>query len=75
MREFLEVVLRLLVRSPEQVEITETVEEGAVVYEVSVASEDVGRIIGRDGRVIRAIRGLLRAAAARRGIRVALQVR
>lgn len=75
MREFLEYVVRLLVREPDQVEVTETVEEGTVIYRLSVAPDDVGRIIGREGRVIRAIRSLLRAAGARQGVRVALQVR
>lgn len=75
MRDFLDYVAKLLVRDPDQVEVTETLEEGTVVYRLSVAQEDVGRIIGREGRVIRSIRAMLRAAGARQGVRVALQVR
>ena len=75
MKEFLEYVIRLLAESPDQVAVTETVDGTLVSYELVVAPDDVGRIIGRDGRVIRAIRGVLRAAGARQGLRVALQVR
>lgn len=75
MKEFLEYVARLLAQSPDQVEVTETQEEGTIIYRLAVAPEDVGRIIGRDGRVVRAIRAVLRAAGARQNVRVALQVR
>ena len=75
MREFLEYSVRLLAQAPDQVEVTETIDGTNVVYQLSVAPEDVGRVIGREGRVIRAIRGVLRAAGARQGLRVALQVR
>lgn len=75
MKNFLEHVARLLAQSPDQVEVTETEEEGVVIYRLAVAQEDVGRIIGRDGRVVRAIRAVLRAAGARQNVRVALQVR
>jgi predicted RNA-binding protein YlqC (UPF0109 family) len=75
MREFLEYSVRLLAQSPDQVEVTETIDGTNVLYQLAVAPEDVGRIIGREGRVIRAIRGVLRASGARQGLRVALQVR
>ena len=75
MKEFLEYSVKMLAQSPDQVEVTETVEDTLVSYQLAVAPEDIGRIIGREGRVIRAIRGVLRAAGARQGLRVALQVR
>ena len=75
MKDFLEYIARLLAQSPDQVEVTETEEEGTIIYRLAVAPEDVGRIIGRDGRVVRAIRAVLRAAGARQNVRVALQVR
>ena len=75
MKDFLEYVARLLTQLPDQVEVTETQEEGTIMYRLAVAPEDVGRVIGRDGRVVRAIRAVLRAAAARQNVRVALQVR
>ena len=75
MKDFLEYVARLLAQLPDQVEVTETQEEGVLIYRLAVAQEDVGRIIGRDGRVVRSIRAVLRAAGARQNVRVALQVR
>jgi uncharacterized protein len=75
LKDFLEYVAKLLAQAPDQVEVTETEEDGVVIYRLAVAPEDVGRIIGRDGRVVRAIRAVLRAAGARQNVRVALQVR
>lgn len=73
-REFVELVARMLARFPEEVEVTETTESGTIVYRVKLAPDDVGRIIGREGRIVRAIRSLLRAAAVRQGVRVALEI-
>jgi predicted RNA-binding protein YlqC (UPF0109 family) len=64
----------MLARSPEAIEVTETVDGDTIVYTLKLAPEDVGRIIGREGRIVRAIRSLLRAAAMRQGIRVALEI-
>lgn len=74
MKDFIEYAARLLAQEPDQVAVTETIDGSTVTYELSVAAEDVGRIIGREGRVIRSIRGLVRAAGARQGLRVSLQV-
>lgn len=73
-REFVELVARMLARYPEEVEVTETTDGNTVVYRVKLAPDDVGRIIGREGRIVRAIRSLLRAAAVRQGVRVALEI-
>jgi predicted RNA-binding protein YlqC (UPF0109 family) len=73
-REFVEFVARMLARYPDEVEVTETVDGNTVVYRVKLAPDDVGRIIGREGRIVRAIRSLLRAAAVRQGVRVALEI-
>jgi predicted RNA-binding protein YlqC (UPF0109 family) len=73
-REFIEFTARMLARSPEAIEVTETVDGDTIVYTLKLAPEDVGRIIGREGRIVRAIRSLLRAAAMRQGIRVALEI-
>lgn len=75
MKEFIEFVARQVVQSPDAVEVTETLDGSTVVYQLAVAPEDMGRVIGRQGRVVRAMRVLLRAAAARQGTHVALQVR
>ena len=73
-REFIEFVAKLLARSPDEIEATETVEDNVVVYHLRLAPEDVGRVIGREGRIVRAIRSLLRSAAVRQGMRVVLEV-
>ncbi|HZT05562.1 MAG TPA: KH domain-containing protein [Chloroflexota bacterium] len=73
-REFIEFVARLLARNPDDVQVTETVEDNVVAYHLSLAPEDVGRVIGREGRIVRAIRSLLRSAAVRQGVRVSLEV-
>jgi len=73
-REFIEYVAQLLARSPDDVHATETVEDNVVVYHLSLAPEDVGRVIGREGRIVRAMRSLLRCAAVRQGVRVVLEV-
>jgi len=72
--EFVAVVARLLARSPDDVQVTQTVDGETVVYKLHLAADDVGRVIGREGRVVRAIRSLLRAAAMRQGVRVSLEI-
>lgn len=72
--EFVAVVARMLARSPDDVRVIESVDGETVVYKLHLAPEDVGRVIGREGRVVRAIRSLLRAAAVRQGVRVTLEI-
>mgnify|MGYP003092405291 FL=1 len=64
-----------LVDEPDAVEITSTdTEEGALLVEISVADEDAGKVIGRQGRVIKAIRTLCRAAGSRNGAAVEVEI-
>lgn len=64
-----------LVDDPDAVEITSTdTEEGALLVEISVADEDAGKVIGRQGRVIKAIRALCRAAGSRNGAAVEVEI-
>ena len=64
-----------LVDDPDAVEITSTdTEEGALLVEISVADEDAGKVIGRQGRVIKAIRTLCRAAGSRNGAAVEVEI-
>lgn len=60
----LEDLIRLLVDEPDEVEIYEVEEDDALVYEVEVAEDDVGKVIGRRGSTVRALRTLLDARAA-----------
>ena len=74
MRELVEYLAQSLVDEPEAVQVDE-VESGRVtIYEVSVAEDDVGKLIGRQGKVIRAVRTLVKASATRRGTRVDVDV-
>ena len=64
-----------LVDDPDAVEITSTdTEDGATLVEISVADEDTGKVIGRQGRVIKAIRTLCRAAGSRNGAAVEVEI-
>lgn len=64
-----------LVDDPDAVEISSTdTEEGTILVEISVAEEDAGKVIGRQGRVIKAIRTLCRAAGSRNGAAVEVEI-
>ncbi|MBQ9041235.1 MAG: KH domain-containing protein [Eggerthellaceae bacterium] len=67
-------VVRPLVDYEEDLQITSREEDGAVLIEISVNEEDTGKIIGRQGRVIKAIRTLVRAAASRNDMRVEVEI-
>ena len=70
-----EALLVPLLDDPDAVEITSTdTEEGALLVEISVADEDAGKVIGRQGRVIKAIRTLCRAAGSRNGAAVEVEI-
>jgi len=75
MRELLEFLARGLVEDPEAVKVTELEEvEGEVVLELEVADEDLGRVIGRSGRVANALRTVMKAAATREEKRVIVDI-
>ena len=74
MRELVEYLARSLVDDPEAVTVEEVEAGRMLVYEVTVAEDDVGKIIGRQGKVIRAVRSVVKAAATRHGTRVDVDV-
>ncbi|HEX6587269.1 MAG TPA: KH domain-containing protein [Solirubrobacterales bacterium] len=75
MRELLEFLARSLVSEPDAVQVTEVEEiEGEVVLELEVADEDLGRVIGRNGRVANALRAVMKAAATREEKRVVVDI-
>jgi hypothetical protein len=74
MQAFLEYVVKGLVQKPDSVTITPVETNGATVYELRLDSADVGRVIGREGVTINAIRSLLTAGSARRGLRCSLEI-
>jgi len=74
MTELLEFLVRALVEDREAVEVEELEEDGDLIYEVSVAEEDLGRVIGKGGRVANAIRTVAKAAAVRLDRRVIVEI-
>jgi len=65
MKELVELMAKILVADPEAVSVEETVEEDVTIYELKVAESDLGRIIGREGKIAKAMRLIIRSAAAR----------
>lgn len=74
MTELIEFLVRALVEEPEAVVVEELEEDGDLVYEVSVAEGDLGRVIGKGGRVANAIRTIAKAAAVRIDRRVIVDI-
>jgi predicted RNA-binding protein YlqC (UPF0109 family) len=72
--ELVEYLARRLVDDPDAVRVEESEREGAVVLTLHVAQDDVGKVIGRQGRVARALRAVVRAGAARQRQRVLLEI-
>jgi predicted RNA-binding protein YlqC (UPF0109 family) len=75
MRRIVETVVRRLCDHPEEARISESFEGKTTVYDIAVPEGDRGRLIGRDGRTIRALRAFVSAAAVARGKRVLIRVR
>jgi predicted RNA-binding protein YlqC (UPF0109 family) len=72
--ELVEYLARQLVDSPESVRVEELERDGAVVLQLYVAEDDVGKVIGRGGRIARALRTIARASGARDDRRVLLEI-
>jgi uncharacterized protein len=74
MAELLEFLVRALVEDPTAVVVEELEEDGDLVYEITVAEDDLGRVIGKGGRVANAIRTIAKAAAVRLDRRVIVDI-
>ncbi len=74
MTELLEFLVRALVEDPDAVEVEELEEDGDLIYEITVAEDDLGRVIGKGGRVANAIRTVAKAAAVRLDRRVIVDI-
>ncbi len=74
MAELLAHLARKLVDEPDAVEVEEVQREGATVLQLRVAKADVGKVIGRQGRIARALRAIVRASGARSHRRVVLEI-
>jgi predicted RNA-binding protein YlqC (UPF0109 family) len=74
LKGLVEYVARALVDKPDAVKVGEIQDGNTTVYELEVDEDDVGKVIGRQGRVVRGLRALVKAAATRKGVRVDLDV-
>ncbi len=76
MKELLETVAKGLVEDPDSVEVTvdEPNEEGVTVYHLHVGAADMGRVIGKQGRIAKAIRTVMRAAAIRNDVKIQVDI-
>jgi len=74
MREMVEYILKQIVDNPEEVKVEEIKGEKVILFEVSVAKEDMGKVIGKGGRIATALRTLLGAAAAKLKKRAMLEI-
>ena len=76
MKDLLTIIAKGLVETPDQVEVTadEAREDGTVVYHIHVAEDDMGRIIGKQGRIAKAIRTVARSAAIRKDVKVQVEI-
>ena len=75
LRDVVEVVVRALVDRPDEVQVTETQRRGMTMLELTTASGDVGKVIGRQGRTVAALRTLVALTAEKHGQRAQLDLR
>ncbi len=74
MSDLIEYIAKSLVDDPEEVRVTEHDENGRLIVHLDVAQDDIGRVIGRDGRIATAMRSLIKVAAIREDARVGLEI-
>lgn len=74
MKELVQFIAESLVEFPEQVRVEEVEKENETVFELYVAPEDMGRVIGKQGRIAKAIRTVVKAAAIKSGARVHVEI-
>lgn len=74
MKELVEVIAMSLVDHPEEVVVTETETEKAIVVDLKVATEDMGKVIGKQGRIAKAIRTVVKAAASKDEKKVIVEI-
>ena len=75
MRELVEVIAKALVDNPGEVVVTETPKDDEIVIELKVAAADMGKVIGKQGRIAKAIRSVVKAAASKEDKKVIVEIR
>ena len=74
MKELVEVIAKALFDNPDEVSVTETENEKAIVLELRVAQSDMGKVIGKQGRIAKAIRSVVKAAASKEDKKVIVEI-
>ena len=74
MKELVEVIAKSLVDYPEEVVVTETENDKTIVVELHVASSDMGKVIGKQGRIAKAIRSVVKAASSKEEKKVVVEI-
>ena len=74
MKELVEVIAKALVDNPDEVAVTESVKDDEIVVELTVASSDMGNVIGKQGRIAKAIRSVVKAAASKEDKKVIVEI-
>ena len=74
MKELLTIIARNLVDKPDDVVVTEDLRDGATVLKLTVAPDDMGKVIGKQGRIAKAIRTVVKAAAVHADVRVNVEI-
>ena len=75
MKELLETIARALVQNPDDVTVTEENKDGESVLTLSVNEQDMGKVIGRSGRIAKAIRSVMSAAASKASVKVSVDIK
>jgi hypothetical protein len=73
-KQLLTYLVKSLVNNPDEISINETEQEKVIVLELKVAQEDIGRVIGKEGRVIKSIRILMNSASAKMNKKIIVEV-
>ena len=74
MKEIVEIIARSLVDNPDQVVVEEKQDDSMVLFELHVADEDMGKVIGKSGRIAKALRTVVKAAATRENKKVNVEI-
>ncbi len=74
MKDLVEVIAKSLVEKPDEVTVTQREEENAIVVELKVAQSDMGKVIGKQGRIAKAIRSVVKAASAKESKKVIVDI-
>ena len=74
MKELVEVIAKALVDNPNEVAVTESEKEDEIIIELKVASNDMGKVIGKQGRIAKAIRSVVKAASSKMDKKVIVEI-